>query len=117
MFGCVLVIDGENFLHKLREVLKLSGLKNKEIDLATIDLNRLFKKPLKYFKVTRKVFYVSKLHLHPETRRKSEKLIKFQRKLRNSLIKQGFEFIIACNVRAQKVGQKVIFREKGVDVK
>ncbi|OGM11426.1 hypothetical protein A2Z22_00915 [Candidatus Woesebacteria bacterium RBG_16_34_12] len=117
MFGCVLVIDGENFLHKLREVLKLSGLKNKEVDLATIDLNRLFKKPLKYFKVTRKVFYVSKLHLHPETRRKSEKLIKFQRKLRNSLIKQGFEFIIAGNVRAQKVGQKVIFREKGVDVK
>lgn len=33
------------------------------------------------------------------------------------MVKQGYEFIIAGNVRAQKVGNKIIFREKGVDVK
>ena len=35
----------------------------------------------------------------------------------NNLIKYGFEFIIAGNVRAQKIDGKVVFREKGVDVK
>ena len=40
-----------------------------------------------------------------------------QRYLKTQLVKQGFEFIIGGNVRSQKVGNKVIFREKGVDVK
>ena len=57
------------------------------------------------------------MHLHPETKRKSEQLIRLQRKLRNNLVKLGYEFIIAGNVRAQKVNGKIIFREKGVDVK
>jgi uncharacterized LabA/DUF88 family protein len=85
--------------------------------LAEIDLNKLFKEPLKEFKIDRKIYYASKIHVHPDTKEKSEELVKFQRKLRNSLIKQGFEFVIAGNVRPQKVGEKIIFREKGVDVK
>ena len=30
---------------------------------------------------------------------------------------QGYEFVIAGNVRAQKIDSKIVFREKGVDVK
>ena len=66
---------------------------------------------------TKKIFYVSRLHIHPETKKRSLELIKFQRKLRNNLVKQGYEFVIAGNVRAQKVGNRIVFREKGVDVK
>lgn len=51
----------------------------------------------------------------------SLELIRFQRNLKTNLEKQGFKFTIAGNVRAQKVhdgkNEKVIFREKGVDVK
>ncbi len=117
MAKAVLFIDGENFLHKIKEVLKEEGINKDKIDLALIDLNNLFKEPLKGFDISRKIFYVSRLHIHPESKKKSLELIKFQRKLRNSLVKQGHEFIIAGNVRAQKIRDKVIFREKGVDVK
>jgi uncharacterized LabA/DUF88 family protein len=107
-----LFIDGENFLHKVREVLE-----TKRINPAKINLNQLFAEPLKGLKIKRKIFYASKIHVHPETKKKSEELIKFQRSLRNNLVNQGFEFVSAGNVRAQKVGKATVFREKGVDVK
>lgn len=117
MSKCILFIDGENFLHKVEDVLKAEGLNKNNFNLALIDLNKLFKVSLKDFDISKKIFYVSRLHSHPETKKKSEELIKLQRKLRNHLIKQGYDFIIAGNVRAQKVGSNVVFREKGVDVK
>lgn len=117
MSNCTLFIDGENFLHKIREVFKAERVNKDQIDLAKIDLEKLFTEPLKGIKIKRKIFYVSRLHFHPETKAKSEELIKFQRSLRNNLTSQGFEFVIAGNVRAQKVGDKIVFREKGVDVK
>lgn len=117
MAKSILFIDGENFLHKVEEVLKEERIDKNKLGLALIDLNKLFKEPLKVFNIHRKIFYVSRLHFHPETKKKSLELIKFQRKLRNNLVKQGYEFVIAGNVRAQEVGKKIVFREKGVDVK
>lgn len=117
MVKSILFIDGKNFLHKIEEVLKEEGVDKDKLDLSLIDLDKLFKEPLKGFEISRKIFYVSRLHFHPETKKKSLELIKFQRKLRNNLINQGYEFVIAGNVRAQKVGDKIVFREKGVDVK
>ncbi len=117
MGRCILFIDGENFLHKVEEALKAEGIDKNKTDLALIDLNHLFKEPLKGFTISRKIIYVSRLHFHPKTKKKSEELIKLQRKLRNNLVNQGYEFIIVGNVRAQKVGDRIIFREKGVDVK
>lgn len=104
-------------MHKVKTVLKEENINKHKTDLALIDLNRLFTEPLKGFTISRKIIYVSRLHFHPETRKKSEELIKFQRKLRNNLVNQDYEFIIAGNVRAQKVGKQIVFREKGVDVK
>jgi len=46
---------------------------------------------------------VAKLHFHSETKEKSINLISFQRYLKTNLEKQGFEFLIAGNVRAQKI--------------
>ena len=116
MNDCILFIDGENFLHKIREVLNHKAIDKNKIDLARININQLLAIPLKDLKVKRKIFYVSRLHFHSESKEKSLELLKFQRSLRNTLTSQGFEFIFSGNVRAQKVGQKIIFREKGVDV-
>lgn len=116
----ILFIDGENFIHKIKDILKKHP-KGRNVDIALLDFNKIFKDPLQEYKITRKIFYVAKIHFHPETKEKSEKLIKTQRKLRNTLLNQKFEFLIAGNVRAQKVTvdgkSKLIFREKGVDVK
>lgn len=117
MSKTILFIDGENFINKIEEVLKSEGIDRYKTDIALIDLDKLFKESLKGFNFSRKIFYAAKLHIHPETKKKSEELISFQRKLRNNLVKYGFEFIIAGNVRAQKVGDRLVFREKGVDVR
>ena len=114
---CILFIDGENFLHKIEEVLKQEKTNNNKDTISLIDLNKLFKESLQGFDISRKIFYAARLHLVPEIKKKSEELIKLQRKLRNNLIGQGYEFIIAGNVRGQKIGNKIVFREKGVDVK
>ena len=113
----ILFIDGENFIHKLEDVIKERKLKFNNFDISTLHFDELFKKPLVDFNPDKKIFYAAKLHFYPETKNKSENLIKFQRKLRNTLIKQGFDFVIAGNVRGQKINGKLIFKEKGVDVK
>ncbi len=117
----ILFIDGENFTYKIEEILKGKDIKNEKLDIASLNFNKLFELPLKDFKISRKIFYSAKLHFYPETKDKSIELINNQRKLKNNLIKQGFEFIMAGNVRGQKVTvdhkAKIIFREKGVDVR
>lgn len=113
----ILFIDGENFIYKLEDVLREKRPDKSTLDLNTIDFNQLLAKPLEGFKVSRKIFYAAKLRPHPETQKKSEELIAFQRKLSNVLKKQGFEFVLAGNVRAQKIDGKLVFKEKGVDVK
>lgn len=116
MNDCILFVDGENLLHKIREILKNKTVDKSRTNLAQIDLNQLIANPLKDLKVKRKIFYVSRLHFHSESKEKSLELLKFQRSLHNTLTRQGFEFVFSGNVRAQKVGHKIIFREKGVDV-
>lgn len=117
MAKCLLFIDGENLVHKIEDILN-KELKSKNIiSIANVDFDKLFKTPLQGLNPSKKIFYAAKLRKHPETIKKSQELIKLQRKLRNKLVKQGYDFIIAGNVRAQKVGNKVIFREKGVDVR
>jgi len=121
MSNIVLFIDGENFLHKVEDVLRKEKVKIKKGELSKIDLNFLLNKALEKYKITRKIFYAAKLHFHPKTKDKSIELILFQRYLKTNLQKQGFEFLIAGNVRGQEVTvdhkTKVLFREKGVDVK
>jgi hypothetical protein len=72
MSKCILFIDGENFLHKVEEVFKAEGINKSKAELAPIDLNELFKDPLKGLSISRKIFYVSSLRFYPETKRKSE---------------------------------------------
>lgn len=117
MTQIVLLIDGENFIHKVKEILENTSKTASVTDAIDIDLENLFKDPLKGLSIAHKTFYGAKLHFHQDTPTKSEKLIKAQRKLINNLKRHGYEFIMAGNVRGQKVNDKVIFREKGVDVR
>lgn len=72
MSKTILFIDGENFINKAEEVLKSEGIDRHKKDIASIDLDKLFKGPLKGFNFSRKIFYAAKLHIHPETKKKSE---------------------------------------------
>lgn len=116
----ILFIDGENFIFKIEQVLKRKKINMKEFDISKARFDHLFSGVLKDLTVSRSIFYVAKLHVHASDKEKSNELIDLQRKLRNTLVSQGFEIMVAGNVRAQTVRMdhttRTIFREKGVDV-
>jgi len=101
----------------IEDVLKKESKSKGFSETVNLDFNKLFAGVLRGLNPSRKIFYGAKLHFNPETPKKSKELIRAQRKLINNLNKQGFEFVMAGNVRGQKVGKSMIFREKGVDVK
>ncbi len=116
-----LFIDGENFLFKIEDALRESGIPKHKIDTNRLDLSSLITEVLTGYKITKKTFYAAKLRMFTETQDKSRMLIHRQRILKQNLEKQGFEFLIAGNVRPQPISTNgkttYIFKEKGVDVK
>lgn len=116
-----LFIDGENFLHKVKDALREAGIPKNKIDTNRLDLSSLLTEVLKGYKITKRTFYAAKLRMFEETQEQSRILIHRQRILKQNLEKQGFEFLIAGNVRPQEVTSNgktaYIFKEKGVDVK
>ena len=116
-----LFVDGENFLFKVEDCLKEQGVSRKDVDLSRIDISTLIKSTLPKYKVTKKFCYSARLKMFENTREKSIELIKRQRVLKTNLEKQGFEFVLAGNVRPFEfiVGgkKKLMFKEKGVDVR
>ncbi|MFH1601928.1 MAG: NYN domain-containing protein [Candidatus Shapirobacteria bacterium] len=121
MNEAILYIDGENLRHYIENVLKKEGISKNKANILKIDLKTLFDKTLKRIKISRRIYYASRIRFHKNTPRKSRNLIQKQRILKTRLEKAGFEFVVSGNIRAQtlKVNKKskVVFREKGVDVK
>jgi len=99
-----LFVDGENFLFKVEDCLKEQGISRKDVDPTEIDLSSLIKMSLPKYKVKNKYFYSARLRI-----------------LKTNLEKQGFEFILAGNVRPYEFKsdgkKKIVFKEKGVDVR
>lgn len=121
MAQTILFIDGENFLHKVEETLNQSKPKATLIRAANVDVKALTASALNSLKINKTRFYAAKLHYNEQTPTKSKQLIAAQRKLRNILVNQGVEFILAGNVRSQTIGKgkraRLVFQEKGVDVR
>jgi uncharacterized LabA/DUF88 family protein len=116
MAETILFIDGENFRHKVENLLKEKHVKGK-IRLENLDFNSLLETIFPKLKIDRKIYYAAKIHDNPETPKKSEELITAQRNLKTKLEKAGFQFIISGNIRSQKINSRLVFREKGVDVR
>ena len=116
----ILLIDGENFKGKLKEVFKEAG--RSRPTWHTYDFKGLFDAALADIRIERKVFYFAHIKGHRDSREKSERLIKEQLLLKAHLERQGFEVMLSGHVRGQwergHHNEKVlVFREKGVDVK
>lgn len=112
MSQAILLIDGQNFIHKFEEVLKTKSKTSGLTDITFLNLEKLFENPLQDIKVGEKYFYGAKLHFNQDTAKKSQELISSQRKLINHIKKQGYDYIIAGNVRGQKVGRQVSLKRK-----
>jgi uncharacterized LabA/DUF88 family protein len=116
-----LFVDGENFLHKVEDALREQEIPKRKIDTSVLNIGSLFDLALPDYTLAKKYFYSAKLKLFEETKDKSLELIRKQRILKTNLEKQNFEFVLAGNVRPQKVStqgkRKYVFKEKGVDVR
>ena len=121
MSKTILYIDGENIKNYIKAVLKQGGVEEKDFNIENFNLSLLFQNPLKGIKISEKRYYSAKLHYHKRTPKKSKELILKQRVQKSNLEKQGIDFIIGGNVRPQEITingkRKIVFREKGVDVK
>ncbi len=56
MPNTILFVDGENFRHKVGDVVKEEGIDKNTIDFASIDIQHLVKNVLKDFNINTKCF-------------------------------------------------------------
>lgn len=131
----VLLVDGQNFKKNAEKILEEEGILDaKEVlkegraykkmerpDWCLFDFEGLLNQVLEGLEVNSKFFYLSKIISYPQTKEKSEQLIKEQRLLLTHLKRQGFQPLLAGNVRGyfeERDGKiHATFREKGVDVR
>lgn len=111
----ILLVDGENFKGKIKDVYKAAG-KERPV-WHEYNFKGLIDQVLRGIKIDRTAFYFAKIKMHPEFRKKSSQLIEEQRLLKTHLEKQGFEVVLTGRVRGHVAGKKMVFKEKGVDVK
>jgi len=121
MSNIILFIDSENFLHKIEDIISRINAPHETLSPTDINVRKLINNVLSSQNINQVKFYAAKLHYNQQTASKSKQLIATQRRLRNMLVNQGVEFILAGNVRAQSIENgkvsRIIFREKGVDVR
>lgn len=124
MKNAIILIDGENFRHKVEEVLLKEGVPESSVDYSKLKLKDLLQLVLETHKdinVKEIRYYAARLRTFPESLKKSTELIDTQRRLKTTLEKDGILFVYAGNVQRREIqnGKKnrYVFNEKGVDVK
>lgn len=111
-----LLIDGQNFINRIRTILARSGKKG--YDITAFDywgfLNEIFKdRPVDLASI-----YFAKVREHRDTLEKSQQLVERHEALKVHLEQQGFRYVTSGTVRS-RIGpdKEVTFQEKGVDVR
>ena len=112
----ILLVDGQNFINRIRTVLARSGAKN--VDVTKFDYMGFFNELFKDQQVDLASFYFAKLHEHKDTAEKSHELMERYEVLKKHLEDQGFRYVTSGTVRS-RIGpdKEVTFQEKGVDVR
>lgn len=113
----ILLVDGENLKKKIEAVFK--ELEEEGPDWGRYNFRGLFDSVLEGISIEERIFYIAKISKYEETEKQSLKLIAKQRALKNNLMTSGFTVVSAGNVRGwpDEESGKLIFREKGVDVR
>jgi uncharacterized LabA/DUF88 family protein len=110
-----LYIDGQNFLARIRSILRRRGVI--DVDITRYDFWGLLNHVFKNEKVDLATIYFAKLRAEERTKEKSEELIEREAALKLHLEQQGIRYVTGGMVRTRVHGQEVSFEEKGVDVK
>lgn len=111
-----LLVDGENMKGKIKFVCD-NNLHVPHPDWHLFNFPKLFESALGTPAADKVVFYFAKIKVHPKSLKKSNELIQEQRLLKTALESYGYDVVLAGNVRANENGGKIVFKEKGVDVR
>jgi len=111
-----LLIDGQNFINRIRTILARGGKKG--YDITQFDywgfLNDVFKER----PVDLATIYFAKVREHKDTLEKSQQLVERHEALKAHLEQQGFRYVTSGTVQSRIGPDKVVtFQEKGVDVR
>lgn len=122
----IVYIDGENFLHRVEDVLKSRTLIQKKEEIIRLDITTLFQDIFPEYQLELR-YYGTKIRTHditdPTVLDRAKVMVESQRRLKRNLENQGCAFIISGSLRLRQVTcsscQKTshVFKEKGVDVR
>jgi uncharacterized LabA/DUF88 family protein len=123
----IIYIDGENFLHRVAEILKDLKVISKKEDITYLNVVQLFQQLFPEYKNPQIRYYGTRVRVRGVTDedilKHAQVIVESQRKLKRSLTNQGVIFIAAGSLRVREAHcQKckkttLVFKEKGVDVR
>ncbi len=112
-----LLVDGENFKGKIKDVCN-NSLHVPHPQWHQFNFSKLFTSSLAGLTIDKTTFYFAKIKQYKESFKKSNELIEEQRLLKTALEAHVYEVVLAGSVRGhQNTEGKMIFKEKGVDVR
>lgn len=119
-------IDGENFLHRVEDILKAEGIIQKKEEITRLAVRWLFANILPEYDLELR-YYGTKIRTHDitdvETLERAGIMVESQRRLKRCLEQQGISFIVSGSLRVREVTCRscsrasLVFKEKGVDVR
>lgn len=123
----IVYIDGENFLHRAEDSLKLAKKINNKLEIINIDIKSILEDTLADYKSLEIKYYGTKIRVgnieDKEILKHAEQIIESQRRFKRNLERQGIKFITSGSLRVREAKcrkchkKTLIFKEKGVDVR
>lgn len=123
----IIYIDGENFLHRVEDVLKRTKNITEKTEITKLDIRQLMTQVFSEFSKPEIRYYGTKVRLagieDEAVLKRAEVIAESQRRLKRNLVKQNIEFITAGSLRVREVHCRQCnkttptFKEKGVDVR
>lgn len=123
----IIYIDGENFLHRVEDSLKVEGIISKKEQITAFALKDFFKAALPDFKSVEIRYYGTKIRTYDITDKNilkhAQTMVESQRRLKRNFMNQGIDFIISGSLRLRETTcykckqRSFVFKEKGVDVR
>lgn len=123
----IVYVDGENFLHRIEEVLKAHQLIERKDEITKFGVKKLIYGLFPEFNEMEIRYYGTKIRTYDihdtATHERAELMVESQRRFKRDLERQGILFITAGSLRVREVlcrhcqTQSLAFKEKGVDVR
>ena len=123
----IIYIDGENFLHRAEESLKVKRLIKKKEEIVSFKLRNLFENIFNDYKDVEIRYYGTKIRLRDiddkNVLKHAQAMVESQRRLKRNLVNQNVKFIVAGSLRVRETicykckKPSLVFKEKGVDVR